>query len=98
LTVCRYNNVGDFVGKKEKLIKRFLGKPKDFTYAELVTLLTYFSYREDSAGKTSGSAVRFIHEKTSHIIRIHKPHPDPELKPYVLRLVIGELRKEGHIK
>lgn len=86
------------MGKKEKAIKRLLSKPKDFTYIELVVLLAYFLYEEDAGGKTSGSAVRFYNAKTGHIIRIHKPHPEPEIKPYALKEVINALRKEGHLK
>ena len=86
------------MSKKEKLVRRFLGKPKDFTYSELVTLRALFSYSEDSVGKTSGSAVRFFNKKTGHVLRIHKPHPEPELKSYVIRLLINELRKEGYLK
>ncbi len=46
------------MGKKEKAIRRLLGKPKDFTYSELVTLLAYFSYAEDNVGKTAVKSVR----------------------------------------
>jgi hypothetical protein len=85
------------MGKKEKAIKRLLGKPKDYTYSELVALLAYYHYEEDPAGKTSGSAVRFFNTKTGHIIRVHTPHPEPEIKPYVIRLLINDLRKEGYL-
>ena len=33
---------------KEKLIKRFLSKPRDFTFEELVTLLGYYDYYLDN--------------------------------------------------
>ncbi|MCL2578709.1 MAG: type II toxin-antitoxin system HicA family toxin [Oscillospiraceae bacterium] len=86
------------MSKKDKLAQRLLSKPKDFSYQELIALLLYFSYKEDNVGKTSGSAVRFINEKTGHAIRIHKPHPDSVLKAYVVRTVVYELRKEGYLK
>ncbi len=86
------------MGKKEKAIRRLLSRPKDFTYSELVSLLAYFSYEEDTGGKTSGSAVRFYNEKTGHIIRVHKPHPEPEMKPYAIKQMISDLRKEGYLK
>ena len=35
------------MSRKDKLLKRFLSVPKDFTYAELVTLLGHFGYKED---------------------------------------------------
>lgn len=86
------------MGKTEKLLKRFLSKPKDFTYAELKKLLRSFSHEEAKAGKTSGSRVAFVNNKNKHIIRLHKPHPRPELKHYQLNDIEGELRKTGVIK
>lgn len=86
------------MGKAEKLLKCFLSKPKDFTFAELKKLLGAFGYEEAKTGKTSGSRVAFINYKTMHIIRLHKPHPRPELKRYQLNDVEDELRKTGVIK
>lgn len=83
------------MSKDEKLIRRFLSKSKDFTYDELNKLLTHFGYRE---GKTSGSRVAFINPETKHIIRLHKPHPKPELKKYQLDYIEDELRKRELIK
>jgi hypothetical protein len=86
------------MGKSEKLLKRFLLKPKDFTYDELKMLLKSLDYEEAKTGKTSGSRVAFINHKTKHIIRLHKPHPKPELKQYQLNDVEQELRERGLIK
>jgi len=86
------------MGKSEKLLKRFLSKPKDFTYDELRRLLKSFGYEEAKTGKTSGSGVAFINQKTRHIIRLHKPHPKPELKHYQLNDVEEELRRMEVIK
>ena len=33
------------MGRKEKLIQRFLKLPKDFTFEETITLLGYLGYR-----------------------------------------------------
>ena len=84
------------MSKNEKLLKRLLSKPKDFTFDELKSLLLSLGYKENNAGKTSGSAIRFFNEK-KHIIRLHKPHPSPILKGYVIDMVIKELQKEGFI-
>jgi len=86
------------VGKVEKLLRRFLSKPKDFTYDEMINLLRSFGYEEAKTGKTSGSRVAFINHKTKHIIRLHKPHPKPELKQYQLKDIEDELRRTGVIK
>lgn len=86
------------MSKAEKLIKRFLSKPNDFTYNELETLLRGFGYKEVKMGKTSGSRVAFINDETKHIIRLHKPHPRPELKRYQLEYLIEELKNKGFLR
>jgi hypothetical protein len=86
------------MGKTEKLLKRFLSKPKDFTYDELKKLLRSLGYREAKTGKTSGARIAFINHDTKHIIRLHKPHPSPELKHYQLSDIEEELRKKEAIK
>lgn len=80
------------MGREEKLIARFLSKPVDFTYNELRKLLKKLGYEESQSGKTSGSRVAFYNEKTKHIIRLHKPHPQNILKQYQLQQVIDELK------
>ena len=80
------------MGREEKLIARFLSKPVDFTYNELRKLLKKLGYEESQSGKTSGLRVAFYNEKTRHIIRLHKPHPQNVLKQYQLQQVIDELK------
>ncbi len=86
------------MSKAEKLLKRFLSKPKDFTFDELARLLQGFGYEEVKMGKTSGSRVAFINYETKHIIRLHKPHPRPELKRYQMDNVEEELKSKGIIQ
>jgi len=85
------------MSKAEKLVKRLLSRPKDFTYNELRKLLDALGYEESQSGKTSGSRVAFIDLKTKHIIRLHKPHPNNELKQYQMDQVIEELKGRGLI-
>jgi hypothetical protein len=80
------------MSKEEKLVKRLLARPNDFTYNELRSLLTHLGYVESQSGKTSGSRVAFINEKDKHIIRLHKPHPGNELKKYQIDQLIEELK------
>lgn len=82
------------MSRKEKLIKRFLSCPKDFTWEELVSLLTGFGFEEASTGKTGGSRRRFINE-LGVIITLHKPHPQNILKRYQIEQIIEILRREG---
>jgi hypothetical protein len=83
------------MSKDEKLVKRFLARPRDFTYDELRKMLKIFGYEEDQGGKTSGSRVAFYNKMTRHIIRLHKPHPGNELKMYQIDLVREELEGRG---
>ncbi|HAK87772.1 MAG: hexulose-6-phosphate isomerase [Nitrospirae bacterium GWC2_46_6] len=86
------------MSKTEKLLQRFLLKPKDFTFEELGKLLKGFGYEEAKTGRASGSRVAFINRKTKSIIRLHRPHPSPELKRYQLDDVEEALRKVEVIK
>lgn len=86
------------MSKGEKLLKRFLRKPKDFTFNELETLLSHFGYDEIKKGKTSGSRTAFVNKETMHIIKLHRPHPSPVLKSYQIREIMEELKKKGVIK
>jgi len=70
--------------------------PSDFTWEELVSLLTGFGYTLAKSGKTGGSRVKFIHETLPPII-LHKPHPTPVLKKYQLEQIEETLKGEGLI-
>jgi hypothetical protein len=83
------------MSKKDKLIEKLLKKPKNFTFDEMVTLLAYFGYNMKQGG--TGSGVKFIKGDSNEVINFHKPHPDNNLKKYVLELVIEKLRKDGLI-
>ena len=80
------------MSKHEKLIEKLLKKPRNFTYDELVVLLRGFNYIEEHRGRTSGSAVAFFNSTTNDKILIHKPHPQKEVKKYVLEIVIEKLK------
>ncbi len=83
------------MSRHDKLIKRFLTRPADFTWDELATLLAGFGYVLVTAGKTGGSRVRFIHEALDTII-LHRPHPTPVLKRYQLKQ-LEEILKKGDL-
>ena len=78
--------------KAEKLLNRFLTRPKDFTYNELLRLLSSFGYKELQG---SGSRVVFFNEGIKHNIKLHKPHPGNVLKRYQIDLIIQELKSNG---
>ena len=84
--------------KQNKLLSRFLSKPKNFTYKEMITLLNSFGYQEVKTGRSSGSRIAFINKSNHHIIRLHKPHPRNILKKYQLDLIEEELKNLEIIK
>lgn len=84
------------MGKKEKLIKRFLTLPKDFTWDEAKTMLISLGYSLRNKGKTSGSRVIFVCEGRKPLL-LHKPHPGNIMKEYILRQLLQNLKEEGLI-
>ena len=84
------------MSKKEKLTKRLLSRPSDFTFDELITLLRHLGYNMDTPGKTSGSRVSFS-TNAGYYIRLHKPHPRNILKQYQIDDIIGNLKERGEI-
>lgn len=80
--------------KIDKLIDRFLTKPRDLTWDELTKILNSFGYKQVSIGKTGGSRIRFISTDYPPIV-LHKPHPKPILKRYQLEDIINLLRQEN---
>ncbi|MBQ8521382.1 MAG: type II toxin-antitoxin system HicA family toxin [Bacteroides sp.] len=86
------------MGRKEKLIERFGRLPKDFTYEETLTLLSYFGYVEHTKGATSGSRVRFKNEATGAYIDIHRPHPGSIMKAWMMKTIREHLSANGYIK
>jgi hypothetical protein len=85
------------MSKRDKLVKKLLTRPRDFTYYEAKTLLSQFGYKEEKRGRTSGSRVAFVHIETKHIIRLHKPHPQNYLKMYQIDELIQTLKNQGVI-
>lgn len=83
------------LGRKDKLIKRLMTVPKDFTFEEMQTLLELLGFNLSNKGKTSGSRVKFTNGRT--IIILHKPHPRKELLEYQIKQIIELLTEEGMI-
>ncbi len=84
------------MSRRDKLIARLKGRPKDFTWDELVKLLEGLDYVEAVTGKTGGSRRRFVHA-TAPAILLHKPHPGNIVKMYVIDYVRQLLIEEGLI-
>ncbi len=81
------------MSRREKLLKRFLAEPRDFSWRELEALLVGFGYELRSGGRTGGSRVRFVHSENGPI-SLHKPHRG-SLKQYQLEQIRALLEEEG---
>ena len=79
--------------KNDKLIKKLLISPKDFTWDELVKVLYAFGFELKKTGKTGGSRRKF-ENKNNIPISLHEPHNPSILKPYAIKQVIEILKKE----
>ncbi len=86
------------MSKAEKLLQRFLSKPKDFTFEELRKLLKLFGYEEAKTGKTSGSRAAFYNAELDDMIKLHKPHPSQVMKQCYLKDIERQLRDREVIK
>lgn len=84
------------MSRQEKLISRLLSVPKDFTWDELIKVLSFFGYAEFTGGTTGGSRRKFI-DADKNVIALHKPHPGNIIKSYAIREVIAHLKERGHI-
>ena len=75
------------MSRQGKLKQRLLSRPKDFTWAELTSLLNSNGYTLQN-GK--GSRRKFINPD-KEMISLHEPHPNKVLKAYVIEQVINKL-------
>jgi hypothetical protein len=85
------------MGKKDKLVERFMNLPNDFTFDEMKKLLSAFGYQVDNKGATSGSRIRFKNENTRQYIDIHKPHPSSIMKEWAMKMIYVHLKKNNLI-
>ena len=81
------------MARRDKLIRRFRGRPGGFTWEELVRLLEGVGYVESRSGRTGGSRRRFVHPDAP-AISLHKPHPGNIVKRYVIDDVLRLLTEE----
>lgn len=76
----------------QKAHTRLKTKLKDFTWAELQTIMKHLGHEEQ---KGSGSRRKFVHTQTKTLISLHEPHPNPIIKSYALEIVIEHLKEHG---
>ena len=86
------------MAKKLKLVERFLLIPKDLTWEELMTILSFYGYQEIKKGKTGGSRRKFSDDDKNVIGFLHKPHSVNIVKEYAIKQLIEHLKEKGKIK
>jgi len=81
----------------EKLIEKLcrVPTPSDLRWNELVSILEHYGFTQEN---NDGSRRRFLHPATGQIISLHKPHPQPEVKKYVIRQVLEQLTAGGFLQ
>ena len=84
------------MGRKEKLLQKLMSNTRNFTFAEMETLLGLLGYTRSNKGRTSGSRISFISEDHPPIM-LHKPHPRKELLEYQMAQIISMLQQEGFL-
>jgi len=86
------------MSRREKLLERLLSGPSDFATDELETLMRQYGCRKSDCGKTSGSAIAYVHEASGRVLRMHSSHPRKVLKHYQVADVIEFLRGIGAVE
>lgn len=86
------------MSSKEKLVDRFKSQPRNFTFDEMVRLFKVLGFDIDNKGGTSGSRIEFINHNKMLSYNMHKPHPEKEIKSYVMKQVFEYFMSNGLIK
>ncbi len=81
------------MSKRDKLIARFLSRPKDFTYAELITVMGNYGFKEEQG---AGSRAWFVND-AGIVFNLHRPHGKKPLKDYQIRDARTALKNAGQI-
>lgn len=83
------------MSKKQKLIEKLKSGPANFTWDEAVKLTGLCGFDLRKTG--GGSARMFVHRSTRTKIRLHEPHPQNTLLPYMVDALIEGLKAAGEI-
>ncbi len=85
------------MSKKEDLLEKLCRKPlpKNFTKAELDTLMKRCGCEKYAGGR--GSSIAYFHIKTKRILQFDEPHPGKELYIYQIKMTIQFLKDVGEL-
>ncbi len=78
------------MSRKDKLMEK-LKSESEFTWNDLERLMNLLNFIKIEG---AGSRVKFFHEDTNIIIKVHKPHPDKAIKDYVRKEILARLKNE----
>ena len=83
---------------KGVLLKKLMARPSptNYTVRELDSLMKKCGCRKYSGGR--GSALKYVHEKTGHVVEFDAPHPGNELYRYHVNMVKGFLSDIGEVE
>lgn len=76
----------------EKAKARLKSLPKDYTWDEADSLLRKLGFKKVQG---DGSRVKFNHPGCDITISLHRPHPNPVLKEYAVKLLCDRLESAG---
>jgi predicted RNA binding protein YcfA (HicA-like mRNA interferase family) len=82
------------VSRKSKLISRLVERLKDFTWDEACAVMKQCGFE---LKKKPGSGRMFVHCQTRQKVRLHEPHPQKTLLPYMVAELIDALKNAGEI-
>ena len=78
------------MSKTEKLLARFKASTGQFKWTDMVLLLSHLGFQ-----KVEGAGSRVSFTNGVVIIKLHKPHPQKEVKTYAVKQVKEILEREG---
>lgn len=85
------------MGRKDKLLEKLKSKPKSFTWDEAKAVMTACGFDLMNA-RGGGSGRMFVNRTTKQKVRLHEPHPQNTLLPYMLDALIDALKDAGEIE
>lgn len=85
------------MSKTDSLLNKIMNRAAVISFREVDSLLSKCGYILNNKGKTSGSRLQYVHEKSKRIIAFDKPHPESDVPRYVKERIIEALKQEGYI-
>lgn len=85
------------MSKKAKLLAKLQSSPRDFTWADAKSIMQVCGFELLNA-RGGGFGRMFRHGVTGQKVRLHEPHPQTTLLPYMVGLLVDALKDAGEIR